>query len=368
MKKMLFCTLLLILSNSNAFANIYKCVGDDGIATYSDRPCGVGSELAFKDNSNSILVAKFVDNFEYKDTCSKDGWCKVRIPLPNNKSPLPVFCSFQSVKGDKNKQLYIGGHNLPLYHYNGTWNLNKKLNNNDIWQIGRTNDGNILIPLQSRLFRFDGNKMDEISLPIGKNIPFSPMDIWGMSIDDFVAVGSGLPHGEIWHFLNGKWTKWNISQKDIPEYGLLDVWGSSNNDIFAVGSSSIFHFDGEQWECMLASSNVTHNLYAVWGTNANNVYVVGDQGAILHYDGNDWSFVKKRNLAHSFRAVWGTDKDNIFVVGDFGYILHFNGIAWVKMESGTRERLNNVWGFNDEDIFITGKHVILHRHISEVKP
>jgi hypothetical protein len=43
--------------------------------------------------------------------------------------------------------------------------------------------------------------------------------------------------------------------------------------------------------------------------------------------------------------VWGFNQDDIYVVGFNGTILHYDGSQWTKMESGTTADLTGVWGY-----------------------
>jgi hypothetical protein len=69
--------------------------------------------------------------------------------------------------------------------------------------------------------------------------------------------------------------------------------------------------------------------------------------------------------------VWGSAPDDIYAVGFAGNILHYDGSSWQKMESGTTENLEGVWGFVLKDdqgkvtrreVFAVGQNGIILRY------
>jgi len=56
MKRILFCVAIIIIS-ATVSADIYKCVSDDGVVTYSDEPCGPKSSVFGKTMSLNKLIA-----------------------------------------------------------------------------------------------------------------------------------------------------------------------------------------------------------------------------------------------------------------------------------------------------------------------
>ena len=43
----------MMLITITAFADVYKCVSDDGVIKFSDAPCGKNAEIIFRDSSSA---------------------------------------------------------------------------------------------------------------------------------------------------------------------------------------------------------------------------------------------------------------------------------------------------------------------------
>lgn len=52
--------------------------------------------------------------------------------------------------------------------------------------------------------------------------------------------------------------------------------------------------------------------------------------------------------------IWGSSADDIYVVGRYGYAAHYDGVRWSKLDLGTSEDLQGVWGSSSSNVFITG--------------
>ena len=141
---------------------------------------------------------------------------------------------------------------------------------------------------------------------------------------------------------------------------LRDVWGISETDIFIVGENgTILHYDGEVWNKM-SSRQHSHPSGGV-GDIGGSVFAVGGPsgtggigaGTVIHFDGSIWNTVIFGTVDR-LHDLWGTAENDIFTVGERGTILHYDGSSWTSMESGTTDTLRDVWGSAGDDVFAVG--------------
>ena len=181
----------------------------------------------------------------------------------------------------------------------------------------------------------------------------SPDDVWNVGVD-----GTG---GFILRREAGSWVR--VSSGWSPN----DAWGSSANDIWAVGYQAIRHWDGVVWAPVPFTDG--SDLRAIHGIATNDIWAVGSGGAAVHWNGNAWTRVETGTNS-TLRGVWGSASDDVWAVGTCSLIpgtvrdcdsqssdaviVHWDGHAWSRVESGTREWLNAVWGRAPNDVWAVG--------------
>ncbi len=181
--------------------------------------------------------------------------------------------------------------------------------------------------------------------------------IWGVSLDDFWAVGR-LP-GNVpvaLHRLAGVWT---VDGSLVGPTGLHAIWGAAANDLYAVGDSShVQHFDGSVWKQI--SVEPGHDFIGVGGS-AGGVFLVGRGGLIARASLSGVTLEsgpldgKQAPFATDLFAVWAAGPKAIYAVGDYGKILFSTGAAdWVEQVSGTDAALFAVFGLRGH-IYAAGR-------------
>lgn len=81
---------------------------------------------------------------------------------------------------------------------------------------------------------------------------------------------------------------------------------------------------------------------------------------ILHYDGEVWSTVY-HGFNMGLNDIFGFDDNDIFAIGKHGTILHYNGKSWEEQKSRITSKLTQIWGKSRNNIYIVGDHgTILH--------
>ena len=140
---------------------------------------------------------------------------------------------------------------------------------------------------------------------------------------------------------------WTVDTLTVPNndlFYLFSLWGSSLTDIWAVGSGStalvtLWHYDGVTWS--RNTSSLSSNLMSVYGFAQNDVYACDAPGnGVYHYNGTQWTNVYTYNDSKTYlglNSIWGDARNNIFAVGGIdtvetsnykGAILHYDGNTW----------------------------------------
>jgi hypothetical protein len=90
-------------------------------------------------------------------------------------------------------------------------------------------------------------------------------------------------------------------------------------------------------------------LRSVYGFSPNEVYVTS-YANLLRWNGTNWQekafFMTGVPFAGQVNKTWGTSGSNLYCVGNSGAVYHFNGSTWQKIESGSDQNINDVWGVN----------------------
>ncbi|HEY3357983.1 MAG TPA: hypothetical protein VGQ83_32340 [Polyangia bacterium] len=238
------------------------------------------------------------------DTCFAPGWRE-----------LPRFATdaLWSLAGSSDSDLFAGGLNGAVYHYDGaSWSAT---------QLGSGVNG----------------------LPLWAN---SPTDAWA------AATITGDPAPYRIHRFNG--TAWSLSL--TPPRRVTALWGTGPNDVFAVGGATgvpmILHFDGAAWTPMAPPPGFTQPIYSVFGLSATAVYAGAADSTLLRYDGSAWTAMTVTSLPPSstITALWVAAPDDLWVGASTADLHHYNGTAWTAFPSGAPS-VFRIWGASGSDIY-----------------
>ncbi len=174
---------------------------------------------------------------------------------------------------------------------------------------------------------------------------------------------------------NFTWQTWEFGGVNGSSY-FKDVAIIDENDIWAVGEIhtkdtdhwnedstkwlqpyNAAHWDGEKWK-LIRIANDGYPRRIVYAFGKNDVWFDGS----IKWDGVSYSVHMKNfplmpNGDGWYRnAMWGISSEDFYVVGDHGMIAHYNGQEWTRIESGTNENIQDIWGVIDKE---TGKPYIL---------
>ncbi|MFA6439243.1 MAG: hypothetical protein WCX28_08040, partial [Bacteriovoracaceae bacterium] len=169
---------------------------------------------------------------------------------------------------------------------------------------------------------FDGQSYTYLpcSLPIKTGVI---LKIWGLSIQDFYAVGT---EGMILRFHNGVWKKID-SGTQLP---INDIWGDSNS------------ITGET-EIMCLASNKSQN-------NGRKIIRIIDQQSTKH--------LSDEGLPWSLSGLWFDSKQKYFAVGDGFYCSTSLDQTW-QAYTISADYKTSIRGNSINDIFVSGIHMLL---------
>ena len=135
---------------------------------------------------------------------------------------------------------------------------------------------------------------------------------------------------------------------------LKAVWGASSKDVWTVGRSSIFHWDGADWEHVAVE--LTCDLQDVWGTSPSDVWAVGGS-CVMHYDGVSWLPYSGGEDLY-LNSIWGTASNDLWAANSVE-ALHWDG-AWTHVPVGAYG-IEKIRGAG-EDLWVFGSDgAVLHR-------
>jgi hypothetical protein len=185
---------------------------------------------------------------------------------------------------------------------------------------------NIYFTSSSRLTHWNGDTFKVLDC-----IPVSVNKFWGLSPDDFFAVGA---IGKIAHYDGSEWRRIE-SGTDLD---ITDIWGGtdpltgktvvlctsaekggqSKNKLFAIDNN--LNLNEIPW--ILEE----RDPYSAWFKSYVQIYFCGGGVIVRNYLGE--YYLIEETPQYYTNQIRGSNYNNIFVVGDFGTIAHYNGTTW----------------------------------------
>jgi hypothetical protein len=144
------------------------------------------------------------------------------------------------------------------------------------------------------------------------------------------------------------------SFSDVSIINESDIWVSGDIST-AEGNFNAAHWDGEKW-------TLKNILYKEGFWEINTVFAFASDDiwfeAYMIWNGENFVSLEIPEIMTGFRITetWGKSSANLYVVGNSGQMRYYNGFNWQKIESGTTENIQDIWGAEDTK---TGKDFIL---------
>ena len=90
---------------------------------------------------------------------------------------------------------------------------------------------------------------------------------------------------------------------------------------------------------------------------SDSIYVCSSANFLKWHNG-DWIekafFMINVPFTGQVNKMWGTGESNMFFGGNSGAIYHYSGSSWTSVTSGTTLPLTDIYGINENDIYISG--------------
>lgn len=320
---------------------------------------------------------------------------KERILHYDGKKWTPVLipdsekCTFYSVFGFSENDIYAGGDEGTLAHFDGKkWEISKNAGFKRADFIksisGSSSTDLYLCSYFGKIIHWNGKESETVSTQVRKKCFYG---IWSVSKDCVFAVGDdgviNRFNGKEWkrltfgnpnkrtneeqspksiqsvdnnqypiiHCVNKKW----IPQKDVTDLDLVGVWGTSNDNVFAVGNAgAIFHFDGKKWRQQ--ESPAIKTLYSVRGSAPESVFACGVGGTIVHYVRGKWETMDS-GTEKGLTSLWFASPNKGFAAGFEGTLLQYDGKEWKQAIDPKKVgfiNFSDIWGFSEDNVYVIG--------------
>jgi len=127
--------------------------------------------------------------------------------------------------------------------------------------------------------------------------------------------------------------------------------------------SGVAIWNGARWELKKVTVNFRGNLITIpiegiLAFSPTDIWLAGSDP--IHGDGQSWIDYDIRSIPgfDSLDAMkcWGSSSNDMYFAGLNGSLIHYNSSSWTKIESGTTNQINDVWGVfntttNREEIY-----------------
>ncbi len=164
---------------------------------------------------------------------------------------------------------------------------------------------------------------------------------------------------------NDIWAVGEIHTKDT------DHWNEDSTKWLQPYNAA--HWNGEKWE-LKRIPYVDKNgyawvtpLYSILAFSHNDIWFEGG----VHWNGSRFVSLRMNiNFPSHVNKIWGTSDNNLYIVGNKGLIAHYDGKQWQRIESGTEENINDIYGMKmgfNKYIYLAVGTVLTHTIPSVIK-
>jgi photosystem II stability/assembly factor-like uncharacterized protein len=205
-------------------------------------------------------------------------------------------------------------------------------------------------------------------VPAGTSSPPDLNAIFSVAEQLYVAGASGYIATK--PIKGGTWSQLTTTTQ-AALYGLA---GSSLSNLWAVGdNNTILYFNGAAWVPQSSPAPSSTVIRGVWAASPSEVYAVGDSGLFFSTQdgGTAWMSASPLPVSNpgSLRAIWGFTSGSIdlWIAGDNGGVYHSPSGAggWedhtYNNTGPSQPSLTALWGSSDEDLWVVGGGLVLHR-------
>jgi hypothetical protein len=256
-------------------------------------------------------------------------------------NPRPTGDSWRTVAGSSPSDVWVGGFDPNVLHFDGTrWSLvpTGRTFIASIWSFSPTD---VWIVGDPAVVHGDGTTFTDVPFPAGTT---ATGQAWGPASDDLYIAGIPLSH----------WDGTSISP--IPEVpNVYYVAGSGRDDVWAADQSNVYHFDGTAWSQVPGPP--VFAIVQIASAGPGRLWALGFGESVTHvflFDGTSWSdtlmLPASRNV-HPASVASAPGGQAIFVGETFDPVTRksqnfgewWNGTAWAEMDLPRPGELESVW-------------------------
>jgi len=159
----------------------------------------------------------------------------------------------------------------------------------------------------------------------------------------------GDSDGRIYYFDGDTITEYSV----LDTVAVTDIVGFSPSDMWASCGSSLFHFDGANWEHDTTFTGEQVNAlsspdaFRIWGTGSK----------LFYYNGNFWNLEDLPKQNGNAMDVFFLNSNNGIICGVYegkGFIVCYDGITWVEESIQRNVVLNSITGFTNGTAWAVG--------------
>ncbi|MDP2208396.1 MAG: hypothetical protein Q8K98_06445 [Bacteroidota bacterium] len=148
---------------------------------------------------------------------------------------------------------------------------------------------------------------------------------------------------------------------DTLAYAVGEIYKKDSTGQFDTDAYNAAVWNGKVWElkriqfytfCGPGSLTGPYPANAVFAFDDGEIWIASQSQIAKWKNGVQISITC---LPVSVNKIWGSSKNNVYTAGPLGQIGFYNGSSWRRLESGTNQTINDVWGVQNS----SGKSLIL---------
>lgn len=215
-----------------------------------------------------------------------------------------------------------------IFHFNGVWEYFKPVgvrlesvwgsSSTDIWFGGRNNT----------LYHWNGTSIKQDSVPYSTPEYSQIVSISGNILTGevyFLLLTTDGPSGQTHMYLYmKKQNNWSVVDSSIYGYTRNKVWVGEKGNIYETGDVGFFKWNGSGWDNILGTDLFDGvKIFGIEALSENNMFIVGWSypsggkltGLVYHYNGKDFYLYENLKLDNvDFLDAWSDGKE-VFIVG-----------------------------------------------------
>ncbi|MDI6804995.1 MAG: hypothetical protein QME58_14360 [Bacteroidota bacterium] len=145
---------------------------------------------------------------------------------------------------------------------------------------------------------------------------------------------------------------------DTLAYAVGEIYKKDSTGQFETTPYNTARWNGKEWKLIRTKVKLNYGtsilysytaLKSLFAFSKDDIWFVHNAGGVTRYHNGNWIMldIPYGEGPGGANKIWGTSPNNLFFVGPNGRITFYNGVSWRRLESGTDQTINDVWGVND---------------------